>query len=890
MTAKIPPNYLSDADRTDAEMQVAFEQLLVYNQELTGGSGEGAELTLAGDTVQFVNGANVFPLDTESDAATDNLSFIAPVNEDDLRDGAVIGLHPVDAGRLWTVKNNVAGSGKILTRSGRDITASDPKEIFWFKYLESADTWLQISPDLTAVVDQLLGSRSVAAVGILSNVITPDRAAIKVTASGAQDVQRIAYGSIPNANLFLVGYDAGTPTLKHNTGSGDGKLIHADSADIVLSAGKSVLYMKSGVTLVEVARFGFSPLPATVKGQLLASTATAWTVLNPPTKARQRLVYDADAATFMKWDVDPDSGEIVRAPSVDTAYTLTMDSESWNTLDCANAIITGTLPDCATSKGKRFYFYLSAAGAAKTATFSRAGSDTIGSGLATSFTLSTVGTMVALVSDGSSNWKIFIDTRSGGAGGGAKIASIVPKTYSEYTGGTVLGVMLTDGRLKVGGDNACLPRGSSNGSSRFGDVIFDESVAQIPAGITISKVSMSGAHMAVVLSNNWVYTGGSNNVGQLGHGDTTTRYFLKRVEYFVTNSIQIRDVVCSCTNAGGDDGTGFTFFIGQNEKVYAVGYNTRGRLGTGNTTNISTPAQVFDAAALSTTVAQVLPNMAYATFMRLGNGDMYSTGGNTFGELGLGDNTDRSSFTKITGIANVAKILTIGSSYSSYASSTFALTTGGSLYCWGNNADSQLGTGNTTAKNAPGSATITDITDFIVGRGAYTANVHARKTNGDLWSWGGGSDSGLFSGLTTDVNTPTKFFTGKVAKMFAWRGGYNFVAGNGAPIIIDTAGKWHTSTNTPAAVPFPLVANTAYTANAWFINKPKELCDGSDSVADLVPLCFGTNIMAAFVLTTNGTLYGCGVGVAKPPALGYISSGDPTSVYWNRMNHLMGAA
>lgn len=472
--------------------------------------------------------------------------------------------------------------------------------------------------------------------------------------------------------------------------------------------------------------------------------------------------------------------------------------------------------------------------------------------------------------------------------GAAKIASIVPCTYAEYTGGVMLAVMTSDGKLKVGGSNAYLPRGSTDGNSRFGDVIFDQSVAAIPAGTTILKASLSGAHMAVVLSNNWVYTAGSNTTGQLGHGDTTTRYLLKRVEYFVTNNISIRDVVCTVDGAGGD-ANGSTFFISTTEKLYATGMAARGRLGNGGTTSITTPTQVFDAGALGTTIAEVVHNLAHASFMRLGNGDMYSTGGNSNGELGVGDTTDRTTWTKITGISGVAKILTSGSSYSTYQSSTFALTTAGNLHCWGSNSNGQLGTGNTTQKNAPGTASLTDVVDFMVGAGSYTSNVHAKKSNNDLYSWGVGGGGCLFSGATADVLTPTKFFPGKVAKMFAWRAAWQYSHINGAPLIIDTAGRWHTSSSAPADFPFPVVTNPAIT-NTYIIPIPKELIDGTDAVETVVPRCYGNNVMAAFIKTVGGTLYGCGVGAAKPPALGYVSSGDPTNAYWVRMNQYMGAA
>lgn len=890
----IAAGYASKTDpkpsKTDG--QNCINTMIQWIKELPGGTEQSAVISLSNDSFAIANNYARYLIDTEAAAASDNLANIASTLP---RNGQIISVSIANAGHVVTVKHAAGGAGQIMTARGRDAIMRKLGRPMWFVYEATEDLWREINPDTVDQVDRILGSRPVSTISVATGSCVPTRGNHKITASGAQNLDLIDQTNYPDDDssilLLTTASGSGAITVRHNQ-TGTGKILLRDSTNFVLPIGATLALYKDGTTWIEIGRFGFADLPVFEQGKLAVGGSTGWAKLAAPTANRQKVVSDLTADARMRFGLDGADGAIVRAPSTDLALSLDLDTESFNSLDLtlANAVLE--LPNATTAKDKTYTFYISALGAGKTLTINRKGStaDTIGSGLLTTMTVSTVGTVLILRSDGSSNWKIILDSRTAGSGGsGPKIASLVPRSYCEYTGGVTLGVMLTDGKLKVGGANANLPRGSSDGNSFFGDVIFDQSVAQIPAGTTILKSYMTGGNVAVVLSNGWVYTSGSNSAGQLGHGDTTVRYFLKRVEYFVTNGISIRDVHMGFSVSTGE-ATGCTFFIGANEKLYAVGLTSRGRLGNGSTTpNISTPVQVFDAFALSTTIAEVVSNLASSTFMRLGNGDMYATGGNGTGELGLGDTTDRTSWTKITGIANVIKILTVATDYSSPAASTFALTSGGSLYCWGSNGNGQLGTGNTTAKNAPGSASLTDVVDFIVGAGSYTASVYARKSNNDLYSWGVGGGGALFSGATADVTTPTKFFPGKVAKMFAWRAAYSFAYLNSVPVIIDTAGKWHTSSSAPADFPFPVIANPAIT-NTYFIPVPKELQDGSDSVASLLPICYANTVMAAFILTTNGTLYGCGAAAAKAPALNYNTTGAPTNAYWVRMNQYMGAA
>ena len=81
----------------------------------------------------------------------------------------------------------------------------------------------------------------------------------------------------------------------------------------------------------------------------------------------------------------------------------------------------------------------------------------------------------------------------------------------------------------------------------------------------------------------------------------------------------------------------------------------------------------------------------YHTFLRTTAGEVYVTGRNTEGQLGLNDLTDRKVFTKVTGIPLIAD-MACGFYH------TFLRTTAGEVYVTGWNTNGQLGLNDTTSR------------------------------------------------------------------------------------------------------------------------------------------------------------------------------------------------
>ena len=212
-----------------------------------------------------------------------------------------------------------------------------------------------------------------------------------------------------------------------------------------------------------------------------------------------------------------------------------------------------------------------------------------------------------------------------------------------------------------------------------------------------------GAHTLFLTNTGKVYSCGYNNYGQLGLGDTTNR---ASVPTKITTNIE------SLTISAISASWSHSIFLTNNGKVYACGRNDLGHLGLGDSTNRSTPTQITTNIG-SLTISDISCGVSHSMFLT-NDGKVYVCGGNSYGQLGLGDTTNRSSPTLITNIGSL-KIIKIQAS----DQCSFFLTDNGKVYACGLNNVGQLGQGDTTNRSIPtlittniGSLTISDISSF----------------------------------------------------------------------------------------------------------------------------------------------------------------------------------
>jgi len=112
------------------------------------------------------------------------------------------------------------------------------------------------------------------------------------------------------------------------------------------------------------------------------------------------------------------------------------------------------------------------------------------------------------------------------------------------------------------------------------------------------------------------------------------------------------------------------------------------------------------------------------------NGDLYAWGRNNYGQLGLGDNTERDTPTHISQGNRKYKAISAGPSFA------LAIAENGDLYAWGHNNDGQLGLGdscNGTNRNIPHLVAGGHKYKAVAGGNRFTLAI---TENGDLYAWG----------------------------------------------------------------------------------------------------------------------------------------------------------
>ena len=175
--------------------------------------------------------------------------------------------------------------------------------------------------------------------------------------------------------------------------------------------------------------------------------------------------------------------------------------------------------------------------------------------------------------------------------------------------------------------------------------------------------------------------------------------------------------------------------------VASWGNNGNGQLGNNSTVNSGVPVAVTATGALSgKTVIQVSGGQSHACALT-SEGRVYCWGYNGYGQLGDGTTTQRNVPVAIDASGALAgkSVVQISSQYSS----TCALTSEGKIYCWGMNSGGQLGNNTTTSSSTPVAVytggLLSGKTVVRIGSGAGTGC--AVTSDGGVYCWGNNANS-----------------------------------------------------------------------------------------------------------------------------------------------------
>ncbi|MYQ98582.1 Ig-like domain repeat protein [Streptomyces sp. SID6139] len=205
----------------------------------------------------------------------------------------------------------------------------------------------------------------------------------------------------------------------------------------------------------------------------------------------------------------------------------------------------------------------------------------------------------------------------------------------------------------------------------------------LPAGTTVTAISSGAGHALALTSTGEVLAWGDNDFGQLGDGTTVNRN--------VPVPVHVPAGTTVTSIAGADD---HSLALTSTGEVLAWGYNGRGQLGNGTTTNSSVPVLVHLAAGV--VVTAVAGAHGFQSFALTSTGQVLAWGDNTYGQLGDGTTTRRTEPVPVHLPAGTeVTAITGGDDH------TVALTSTGQVLAWGYNRYGQVGDGTTTDRTEP---------------------------------------------------------------------------------------------------------------------------------------------------------------------------------------------
>ena len=299
-----------------------------------------------------------------------------------------------------------------------------------------------------------------------------------------------------------------------------------------------------------------------------------------------------------------------------------------------------------------------------------------------------------------------------------------------------------------------------DGSSTASSFPVPVAAGGVLAGKSLTQISAGAAHACVLDRAGAAFCWGYDGTGALGDGSMA---YSSDIPVPVDTSGVLAGKALSRIAAGYNH-TCATDRVGA---AYCWGDNSRGELGDGSTVSSSAPVAVQAGGAL---VGQRVTHISAAFHYtcatdRAGAGFCWGAGGD--GVLGNGTTSDSSVPVAVQTTGVLAGETLTGISAGS--SHVCAVDSVGQGYCWGSNANGELGDGSTTSSSAPvqvlargplaaGSFTGHRLTRISAGLFHTCALTRA----GAAYCWGSGYVGELGTGSIADSSVPVAVYAGGV--------------------------------------------------------------------------------------------------------------------------------
>ena len=226
------------------------------------------------------------------------------------------------------------------------------------------------------------------------------------------------------------------------------------------------------------------------------------------------------------------------------------------------------------------------------------------------------------------------------------------------------------GKLFLWGLNASGQCGTGVASGHVITASRCDSGALADADVRVVYVACGGIHTVALASDGGVIAFGGNTFGQLGTGSNDDTPTPERLSCAALVGAGI--VGCA---AGGN----FTQLVSDDGRVFAVGLNVCGQLGTGDMTSVNTPTAIDAAHFGGAPVAAVACGYCHTLAITRGEGRVFCWGRGTHGATGLGHTGDAATPRPVVGALADARVVRMcaGNSHSC------ALTEDGRVFVFG---------------------------------------------------------------------------------------------------------------------------------------------------------------------------------------------------------------
>jgi alpha-tubulin suppressor-like RCC1 family protein len=302
-------------------------------------------------------------------------------------------------------------------------------------------------------------------------------------------------------------------------------------------------------------------------------------------------------------------------------------------------------------------------------------------------------------------------------------------------------------------------------ANSVGGGFFTSQIPFTDANEAIAKYFVFPNGMIVLSTTGNLYSTGENTYGALGLGDTTNRSVFNKIA--ISNVAQL-----SVSQEGNDTSAVHCFAVTTSGALYAWGYNAYGQLGDGTTTNRTAPVLISGGALAGKTITKCFAfGVVGFSFVIDSDRKLYATGYNGQGQLGLGDTTNRSSFTQVS-LVEADTVCGAGGASATYAAGTSWIVWDGEVYGSGYNLNGEIGDGTILSKTSFTKAlgSLTGVQSLSVSNNYPNdgASVAALKTDGTVRVWGRNTAAGqLGIGTTVNQTTPTTLAGGFAATQFS---------------------------------------------------------------------------------------------------------------------------